>query len=218
MKKQSTTTVLAISVLSDIVFLFIAFAAGDNIRYYVDSSYRALVDFAKVFFIIGIIINIVWIVIIQNSKPKPQTITKCPSCGASVSMFSDVCWKCHQPLKEGIVQPSFTQSPKEEAGNKTPAKPEQTPFKPILENEATPENVDENQVIEVYFAGLAISTAKIKVIQLVREVVGLSLADAKQFVENPPSLLKSTTSMEEAEQIKGLLESVGATVEFKVKL
>lgn len=88
-----------------------------------------------------------------------------------------------------------------------------------IEHSETKEATEaEGQMFEVYFKGLTDPKKIIKVIQVVREVVGLSLADGKQFVENPPSLLKATASKDEAEEIRGLLESVGAIVEIKEKM
>lgn len=56
---------------------------------------------------------------------------------------------------------------------------------------------------------------KIKVIKVVREITGLGLKEAKEVVDNAPKALKEGVSKEEAEEIKGKLEEVGATVEVK---
>ncbi|WPK13191.1 50S ribosomal protein L7/L12 [Lysinibacillus louembei] len=56
---------------------------------------------------------------------------------------------------------------------------------------------------------------KIKVIKVVREITGLGLKEAKEVVDNAPKALKEGISKEEAEEIKGKLEEVGATVEVK---
>ncbi|GIN58928.1 MULTISPECIES: 50S ribosomal protein L7/L12 [Bacillaceae] len=56
---------------------------------------------------------------------------------------------------------------------------------------------------------------KIKVIKVVREVTGLGLKEAKELVDNAPKPIKEGASKEEAEEIKGKLEEVGAEVEVK---
>ncbi len=56
---------------------------------------------------------------------------------------------------------------------------------------------------------------KIKVIKAVREVTGLGLKEAKALVDEAPKAIKEGASKEEAEEIKGKLEEVGASVEVK---
>ena len=57
---------------------------------------------------------------------------------------------------------------------------------------------------------------KIAVIKEVRTVVsGLGLADAKKLVESAPQALREGCSKEEAEEIKGKMEAVGAQIEIK---
>ena len=56
---------------------------------------------------------------------------------------------------------------------------------------------------------------KIKVIKVIREVMGLGLAEAKAFVESAPKALKEGVSKEDAENFKKQLEEAGAKVEIK---
>ena len=56
---------------------------------------------------------------------------------------------------------------------------------------------------------------KIKVIKEVRAITGLGLAEAKAMVEGVPAKIKEGASKEEAEELKGKLEAVGAKVELK---
>ena len=56
---------------------------------------------------------------------------------------------------------------------------------------------------------------KIKVIKEVRSITGLGLAEAKALVEGVPAKIKEGITKEEAEEIKGKLEAVGAKVELK---
>ncbi|MBQ9413366.1 MAG: 50S ribosomal protein L7/L12 [Oscillospiraceae bacterium] len=56
---------------------------------------------------------------------------------------------------------------------------------------------------------------KIKVIKEVRAITGLGLAEAKAMVEGVPAKIKEGVSKDEAEEIKGKLEAVGAKVELK---
>ena len=56
---------------------------------------------------------------------------------------------------------------------------------------------------------------KIKVIKVVREVMGLGLAEAKGFVESPTKAVKEGISKDDAEALKKQLEEAGAKVEIK---
>ncbi len=56
---------------------------------------------------------------------------------------------------------------------------------------------------------------KIQVIKVVRAITGLGLKEAKDLVEGVPKPVKEAVSKEEAEDIKGKLEEVGAEVEVK---
>ena len=53
---------------------------------------------------------------------------------------------------------------------------------------------------------------KIKVIKVVREITGLGLKEAKDFVENPGKAVKEGLAKDEAEELKKKLEAAGATV------
>lgn len=56
---------------------------------------------------------------------------------------------------------------------------------------------------------------KIPVIKEVRAITGLGLKEAKELVDNAPKPLKEGASKEEAEDIRGKLEGVGATIELQ---
>ena len=56
---------------------------------------------------------------------------------------------------------------------------------------------------------------KINTIKVVRAVTGLGLKEAKDAVENTPTVLKEGASKEEAEDIKKQLEEAGASCELK---
>lgn len=56
---------------------------------------------------------------------------------------------------------------------------------------------------------------KINVIKVVRELTGLGLKDAKDAVENTPTVLKEAASKAEADEMKAKLEAEGAKVELK---
>jgi large subunit ribosomal protein L7/L12 len=56
---------------------------------------------------------------------------------------------------------------------------------------------------------------KIQVIKVVREITSLGLKEAKDAVDNTPSVLKEGISKAEAEEIKKKLEEQGAVVELK---
>jgi large subunit ribosomal protein L7/L12 len=56
---------------------------------------------------------------------------------------------------------------------------------------------------------------KIQVIKEVRAITSLGLKEAKEAVENVPTVVKEAISKAEAEEIKKKLEEQGATVEIK---
>lgn len=60
-----------------------------------------------------------------------------------------------------------------------------------------------------------VGSEKIKVIKVVREVIGLGLKEAKELVDGAPKMLKEQASKEEADGIKAKLEEVGAKVTLK---
>ena len=57
--------------------------------------------------------------------------------------------------------------------------------------------------------------AKMGVIKAVKELLGLGLKEAKEFVEAAPKTVKESVSKAEADEIKAKLEEAGATVEVK---
>ena len=56
---------------------------------------------------------------------------------------------------------------------------------------------------------------KIKVIKVVREVMGLGLAEAKALVDGAPKAVLEKAKKEDAEKAKAQLEEAGASVELK---
>ncbi|OGZ46296.1 MAG: 50S ribosomal protein L7/L12 [Candidatus Ryanbacteria bacterium RIFCSPHIGHO2_02_FULL_45_13b] len=56
---------------------------------------------------------------------------------------------------------------------------------------------------------------KIQVIKVLREATGFGLKEAKDLADAAPKVVKENASKEEAEELKGKLEAVGATVELK---
>ena len=56
---------------------------------------------------------------------------------------------------------------------------------------------------------------KLEVVKVVKNITGLGLKEAKDAVDNVPSVLKEKVSKEEASSIKAQLEEVGAEVEVK---
>lgn len=57
--------------------------------------------------------------------------------------------------------------------------------------------------------------AKVKVIKAVREATGLGLKDAKDLVDNAPSMVKEGLSEDDANELKAKLEEAGAVVTVK---
>ena len=56
---------------------------------------------------------------------------------------------------------------------------------------------------------------KIKVVKEVKNITGLGLKEAKALVDGAPKPIKEKVAKEEADEIKGKLEEVGATVTVK---
>jgi large subunit ribosomal protein L7/L12 len=56
---------------------------------------------------------------------------------------------------------------------------------------------------------------KIQVIKVVRAITGLGLKEAKELVESAPAAVKEAVTKEEADEIKGKLEEVGAIIDLK---
>lgn len=77
------------------------------------------------------------------------------------------------------------------------------------------EEVEEKTDFDVVVEGLSDTTAKIKVIKVVREITSLGLKEAKDVVENAPKPVKEGVDKEEAEAIKKKLEEAGAKVALK---
>ena len=73
---------------------------------------------------------------------------------------------------------------------------------------------EEKTDFDVILAGFD-AAAKIKVIKVVREVMGLGLAEAKAAVEGVPTVMKEGLSKEDAEALKAQIEEVGGKVELK---
>ena len=61
----------------------------------------------------------------------------------------------------------------------------------------------------------AFGANKIKTIKAVREVTGLGLKEAKDFVDSAPKAVKEGVNKEEAEDIRAKLADAGAEVEVK---
>ena len=57
--------------------------------------------------------------------------------------------------------------------------------------------------------------AKLQVIKVVKEALGLGLKEAKDLVDGAPKMLKEGVAKAEAEEIKKKLEEVGAKVTLK---
>lgn len=56
---------------------------------------------------------------------------------------------------------------------------------------------------------------KLNVVKEVKNLLGLGLKEAKDLVDNAPSVLKQGVAKEEAESVKATLEKAGAEVELK---
>ncbi len=88
---------------------------------------------------------------------------------------------------------------------------------PVMVQSATPEEGDGGDVEQDEFDVIleSFGAKKIQVIKVVREVTSLGLKEAKALVDGAPNPVREAVTKGEAEEIKGKLESVGATVNIK---
>jgi ribosomal protein L7/L12 len=75
-----------------------------------------------------------------------------------------------------------------------------------------PDSLDAAPAASVNAVLVAIGDHKIEVIKVIREITGLGLREAKDLVEDAPSIIKEGLSWPEAEAIKAALEGAGATI------
>ena len=59
------------------------------------------------------------------------------------------------------------------------------------------------------------ASVKIKTIKVVREITGLGLKEAKEFVEGAPKALKEGVSKEECEEVAKKFEEIGVKITIK---
>ena len=78
-------------------------------------------------------------------------------------------------------------------------------------DQALPE--EEKTEFDVVLTGFG--EQKIQAIKVVRALTGLGLKEAKDLVEGVPKAVREAVSKDEAAEVKGKLEEVGATVEIK---
>ena len=78
---------------------------------------------------------------------------------------------------------------------------------------AGPAAAEEKTEFDVILASFG--DAKMNVIKAVKDLCGLGLKEAKEFVESAPKAVKEGISKADAEELKKKLEEAGATVEIK---
>lgn len=76
-----------------------------------------------------------------------------------------------------------------------------------------PAKAEEKTDFKVVLANVGAN--KLQVIKVVREITGLGLKEAKEFVESAPKAIKEGANKAESEEIKKKLSEVGATVELQ---
>lgn len=72
---------------------------------------------------------------------------------------------------------------------------------------------DEKSTVAVHLA--AAGDQKIAVIKVVKEALGLGLAEAKALIDSAPALLKDNMKKEDADTLKKAIEAAGGKVEYK---
>ena len=84
---------------------------------------------------------------------------------------------------------------------------------PAAGGDAGADAAEEKHEIDVILKSFG--TQKINVIKEVRAITGLGLKEAKDLVEAGGKAVKEGVAKDEAEEVKGKLEAVGAEVELK---
>ena len=87
----------------------------------------------------------------------------------------------------------------------------QTEQQPQKQEEATPAKTEYSVVLE----GVEDDTKKISVTKTVREILGLSLIDASNYVKAVPKEVKGGINKSEADELASRLRSAGAKVTVK---
>lgn len=87
------------------------------------------------------------------------------------------------------------------------------PVMAVAAGAAAVEEVEEKTEFDVELTDAGAD--KVKVIKEVRTVTGLGLGEAKKLVESAPGMLKEAVTKETAENIKKVLEAVGAKITIK---
>lgn len=82
---------------------------------------------------------------------------------------------------------------------------------PAAEAEAPKEEVEEKTIFSIKLESFD-AKSKPKIIKEVKTLLGLSLVEAKKFVEAAPKVLKDNVAKEDADKIKATLEGLGAKV------
>ncbi len=75
--------------------------------------------------------------------------------------------------------------------------------------------VEEKEQTEFDVIITEVGQQKVQVIKVVKDISGLGLSEAKALVDAAPKPVKTKVSKDEAEEIKGKLVAVGATVDIK---
>ncbi|MEO0089008.1 MAG: 50S ribosomal protein L7/L12 [candidate division WOR-3 bacterium] len=93
----------------------------------------------------------------------------------------------------------------------------QTAFAGPVVGAAQPVTPSETKEEKTEFTVILVSVGdkKIQVLKELRALTNLGLKEAKDLIDNVPSVIKEKVSKEEAEKIKAKLEEVGAKVEIK---
>ena len=86
---------------------------------------------------------------------------------------------------------------------------------PVAVAAAGPAAVVEDVKDEFDVVLTGVGDKKIQVIKVVRAITSLGLKEAKELVEKAPTAVKEGVSKDEADEIKGKLEEVGAIIDIK---
>lgn len=95
-----------------------------------------------------------------------------------------------------------------------PAAGAQAPAAPAAEEAKEEEVVEEKTIFSVKLESFD-AKSKPKIIKEVKNLLGLSLVEAKKFVESAPKVLKENVAKEDADKVKAALEALGAKISLE---
>ncbi|WGH28108.1 MAG: ribosomal protein L7/L12 [Candidatus Shikimatogenerans bostrichidophilus] len=84
---------------------------------------------------------------------------------------------------------------------------------PINKKNNNDNNLSSDTLVDIYLK--SISSIKLPVIKLIKDLTGLTLTESKKCIDNIPSLIKKSIKFDEAKKIQEEFKKVEAEIEIK---